>query len=398
MVHESFNPDDYLKYRQPQFNSRWLRLQHWQNFINDTRPSNTLFTSEKIGESVKGRELRTWCWGRGDKVLLIWSQMHGNEPTGTMALADLMAFLNEVGGPYRDLRNQWYNSLSIYILPILNPDGAESFNRLNARGVDINRDARKQSTPEMRAFQQFQKRINPDFTFNLHDQRNIFSAGPNRNPATISFLAASADPSREITPVRRRAMSLIGKLHQAIVGEIPGCIGRYSDEFYPRAIGDYLHAEGTACILIESGAAFDDPLRDTARKMNFLALLKALEVLSEHEDDQAGIDDYHSIPENQKLFYDLVLRDCEFQGYDVVKTDLALLIDERIDSKENNICKHYIIKEIGDLNYHFGLIEISNVNIVCEHWPEVDRPAKLQVFKDGKLMFNFKDGISDEEY
>ena len=35
-------------------------------------------------------------------------------------------------------------------------------------------------------------------------------------------------------------------------------IGRYSDEFYPTAVGDYLMAQGIPNVLFESGVSIDD--------------------------------------------------------------------------------------------------------------------------------------------
>jgi hypothetical protein len=395
---KAFNPADYPDYQQDFFPSRWLRPVHWQQFITRLEPRHDLFNREVIGQSVEGREITCWRWGVGKKKLLLWSQMHGNEPTGTMALADLFGFLNEQAGKYKELRDAMYSALSVCIVPILNPDGAEVFTRQNAWGVDINRDARRQQTPEMQALQKLISKINPHFTFNLHDQRNIFSAGAEKRPATISFLAASGEESRKITSVRKAAMSLIVSMQKSISGEIPGCIGRYTDEYYPRAIGDYLHSSGIPCILIESGASSNDPLRNTARKMNFLALLEAFRTIITEEVGEDDVRDYQDIPENQKLFYDLILRGCEIEGFGSARPDLALLIDERPDKSQFSIRKRYIIKEIGDLNYHYGLNEHSGVEVHCESKLMVDAPANLSVFQEGKLICHFKDGYLYEEH
>ena len=76
---------------------------------------------------------------------MLWSQMHGDESTATMALADIFRFLVEAPGD--SLRERLRNRLTIVFIPMLNPDGAEVFQRENAVGIDVNRDARRLSTP-----------------------------------------------------------------------------------------------------------------------------------------------------------------------------------------------------------------------------------------------------------
>lgn len=395
---QSFNPDHYSDYRYHGFSSRWLKPKDWLKFMDSLRPDEQEFSSEVIGRSSEGKEITAWCWGKGDKIVLIWSQMHGNEPTGTMALADLLVFLNRKDDHYSGLRNDLKQNLSICLIPILNPDGAENFTRVNARGIDINRDAVKQITPEMQAFQAYRQKIDPDYAFNLHDQRSIFSAGSVSIPATISYLAASADENRGLTEARKKAIALIVRMNETVNKLIPGAIGRYSDEFYPRALGDNFHKEGTPCILIESGAAADDPLRDTARKMNFLSLLTAFEAISAKEEPAFDLAAYESIPQNQSLFYDLILRQCRVQIPEGGFIDMALQIDQQPDHNKNTLVNRYNIKEIGDLNYHHGLREISGLELRYQHLPWPDKPAGFEAFRDGKLILSFKDGILHEEH
>ena len=48
--------------------------------------SEDLFTLEEIGRSVEGRPILRLAFGRGPFHVLLWSQMHGDEPTATPAL------------------------------------------------------------------------------------------------------------------------------------------------------------------------------------------------------------------------------------------------------------------------------------------------------------------------
>src|SRR5690606_40217622 len=41
---------------------------------------------EQIGKSFEGRAIYELSYGTGEKKVMLWSQMHGDEPTATMAL------------------------------------------------------------------------------------------------------------------------------------------------------------------------------------------------------------------------------------------------------------------------------------------------------------------------
>ena len=395
-----FEAKYYPHYRQPHFKSRWLRPSHWQAFINDLNPDNNRLRAEVIGRSFLGRDITAWRWGEGKIKLLLWSQMHGNEPTATMALADLMSFLCQEGGESGDLRRRLEQNLQLIMVPMLNPDGAEQFSRYNAQGVDINRDALRQHTPEMQALMELVRNFEPHYCFNLHDQRNIFAAGDQPLPATISFLAASATPEREITPVRKQAMDLIVCMNEVVQRELPGQCGRYSDEFYPRALGDNFHRMGTPCVLIESGAAMNDPLRDEARRLNFLCLLEVMGYLCERtEVSTEAIQRYQAIPENRELYYDVVYRQAtlRYRGYEQI-TDLALLVEEHPDEETNELVNHYIIKEIGDLSYHYGLKELRNTLLEFSDRPHPNKVADFTVSDINRELHRYKQGRYDEEH
>ena len=49
--------------------------------------------TECVGTSVLGRPICSVKFGRGPRRILFWTQMHGNEPTATGAVFDLLNFL-----------------------------------------------------------------------------------------------------------------------------------------------------------------------------------------------------------------------------------------------------------------------------------------------------------------
>src|SRR5690606_1857738 len=52
-----------------------------------------LLQDEVAGESVEGRAIHHLTLGHGPLGVLLWSQMHGDEPTATSALIDLCQWL-----------------------------------------------------------------------------------------------------------------------------------------------------------------------------------------------------------------------------------------------------------------------------------------------------------------
>ncbi|MBK9411376.1 MAG: hypothetical protein IPN47_25705 [Gemmatimonadetes bacterium] len=123
---------------------RFTHAQLWGALEPVTRSPAVRVTP--IGQSINGRPLRAITVGSGPTTVLLWSQMHGDESTATMSLADILTWFTSTGE--RDaLRDLLTSRLTMVLAPMLNPDGAELFQRENALGVDVNRDARRLATP-----------------------------------------------------------------------------------------------------------------------------------------------------------------------------------------------------------------------------------------------------------
>jgi predicted deacylase len=100
--------------------------------------------------------------------------MHGDEPTATLAFLDILGILTGPGS-----RERWAKELlartTVHAIPMLNPDGAERARRVNAAGIDINRDALALVSPEARILREAQRQLRPDC---LQPARPLASAGP----------------------------------------------------------------------------------------------------------------------------------------------------------------------------------------------------------------------------
>ena len=211
----------------------------------------SIFQIEEQGKSVGGKKIYSVQFGSGKTKILMWSQMHGNETTTTKAILDLFQSFSKVGN--QSFFQEITTNCTILIIPILNPDGAIAYSRENKNKVDLNRDAVDLSQPESQILQTVFKNFNPDFCFNLHDQRSIYAAGNTENPAIVSFLAPSANEGKSIDKTRKTAMKLIVEINDFLQNHIPGCVGRYDDSFNPNCVGDKFQSLKVPTLLFEAG-------------------------------------------------------------------------------------------------------------------------------------------------
>ncbi len=297
---------------------------------------------EEVGRSAEGRPLFLLRFGSGPRTVLLWSQMHGDESTATMALADLVRYLAEDGARSR----LWADSLTILMIPMLNPDGAQRFRRHNMYGIDINRDARMQSTPEARTLKAVHDRFRPDFGFNLHDQNPRTRVGTSERRAAISLLAPAADEPETDPAVARRAKHLAATLRDAAEAVVPGHVTRYDDSYNPRAFGDLVQQWGTSTVLIESGGWFDDPEKQVLRRTNFVLLARAFDALATSRYLDTPVERYTTLPENGRAVRDLVLR----AGTIVIPGLAPYRADIAVDVQDGPVARDQgSIVEIGDL-------------------------------------------------
>ena len=202
---------------------KYVSYNHLNNILLDY--NKWLF---KIGYSENNLPIPLYQIGKGDVRILLWSQMHGNESTTTRALIDIFKIFSE--------QDYLFYNCELYIILMLNPDGANLYTRENFNHIDLNRDAINLSQKESLFLRSVFEDVKPDFCFNLHDQRTIFGVG--EKPATVSFLAPAADESRRLTEPRTKAMKLIAELNNYLQKLIPNQVGRFDDSFNANCTGD----------------------------------------------------------------------------------------------------------------------------------------------------------------
>ncbi|RKR12908.1 zinc carboxypeptidase [Maribacter vaceletii] len=308
------------------------------------------FSVSYIGDSVQKRKIYSVTVGNGSNKILMWSQMHGNESTTTKAVLDLFNYLQEDTKEVHEIKA----NCTLHIIPMLNPDGADAYTRINANKIDLNRDAQNQTQPESTILMAEYKKFKPNYCFNLHDQRTIFNVGTTNKPATVSFLAPAHDEERTISTTRGISMQLIVAMNTELQKLIPGQVGRYDDGFNANCVGDTFQMLHIPTILFESGHYPNDYERETTRELIYISLLKAIGTISLGIITNYSQKDYTAIPENGKLFLDVLISNVEEINPNLdANTDIGILFKETL--KDGFIEFVPTIEKVGKLkNSYYG--------------------------------------------
>ena len=368
--------------------------------------TNPLFEIKEVGKSFEGRSLNLVKCGNGSVNVFLWSQMHGNEATATMALMDLLNFL---GVDYQhEAKELILQNCTLYILPMVNPDGAEVFDRRNAQQIDINRDFLSQASPEGRVLRELRDEIQPHFGFNLHDQTTMWSAGDLGNPATISLLAPAYDELLSVNTTRQAAMHVIVEMNDTLQKVIPGHVGRFDDEYEMRAFGDNFQAAGTSTILIEAGGYADDPEKQHIRKLVFISIIRGLLSIAKQTFLNTTSKAYFAIPDNKLKHFQILLRSCKLkseirklntsdlnaleQEYSV---DIGLIAKETISEDLKSINYSYLVGDIGDLRNRFGYkdIDCTSFRLIQTNKLKFEEPADLVLMDGLEVLLVIENGV-----
>jgi hypothetical protein len=234
----------------------------------------------------------------------------------------------------------------------------------------------------------------------MHDQNPRYSVGKTGKQAVVSFLATAYDEARNINDVRKRSMQLIVGLNRELQAFVPDQIARFDDEFEPRAFGDNIQKWGTTLVLIESGGYKGDAEKMTIRRLNFVAILTALESIATGTYEQESIDDYQAMPENGRLLFDVLIRNATIR-----RNGRPVTVDVGINRQEVNVDSarsfryRSTIEDIGDLSTFYGLDEIDATGLRLK----ADRPLRLgqtasfTLLKDREIVHTFVNGFWDDQ-
>lgn len=358
--------DEFKNYREASINDRFFKHADIESLIKDLG-DHPDFEVTLRGHSVEGRSIHLVRWGNGPKTIFMWTQMHGNEPTATMAVMDIFNFLSSED--HRNLKDNWADKVTLLFLPMVNPDGAEVYKRRNTLDVDLNRDALRLSSPESEILKSVREEYEADFGFNLHDQSLYYGAGHTGEPVAIAFLAPAYNDAKDVDPTRLKAMQLIAQLNTIVQNYVPGKVAKFNDTFEPRAFGDNMQKWGTSTVLIESGGLLDDPEKQYLRKLHFVMLLSAIQSIANQDFIHYSRDIYEAIPMNRISIFDLLVKNAsvEFNGnfytLDLGYRKSAVFSADRQSQQTTGAS----LSDVGDLSTSGGYRVFDATNYQLKH-------------------------------
>ncbi len=342
---------EYKGFKQAGLNRLFIRSDHIYPIIDRLKKNHhkndETVRVYQVGQSFLQRPIYKISIGTGPINILMWSQMHGDESTATASLFDLINYtLSPENKVWFD---HWRDKITLHIVPMLNPDGAECEQRVNGQGIDINRDAKALQTPEGKLLLSLADEIRPQFGFNLHSQNRFYTVGQTNKSAVISLLAPPYNDANDDNKSRTIAKQLVSVINQTIQQQYPHHVGRYDDTYSSRSFGDLFSAKGLSTILIEAGYYPNDQHRQIPRWLTFNSLVESIDAISNQTYVDESLENYSTIPfNNADGLVDLLLKNVSINDYQV---DISVNYD--------NFFKNGMIEAIGDLSTVSGIKTID---------------------------------------
>src|SRR5690606_25400207 len=151
--------------------------------------------------------------------------------------------------------------------------------------------------------------------------------------------------SREVDAPRARAIEVSMAIRAVLEPYIAGHIAKWDDTFNPRAFGDLTAASGVSTVLIESGGIEGDLQKQQLRKLNFLALIGALDAIATGAHAGLPRERYDELPGNGRVWPDLLVTGgtLALPGQPQARMDLL------VDFQQPLLERGGTISDIGDL-------------------------------------------------
>jgi hypothetical protein len=328
--------------------------------LRDLRPAGMKL--QEIGESYESRTIYSVTMGSGSTRVFAWSQMHGNEPTHTAVLLDLIDLLQR--DYQKKICQDILNECTLLMVPMLNPDGAERYIRRTAQDIDMNRDALHLATPEGRLLRKLVEEFKPDFAFNLHNQQAGTSVD-GKKVAAVSLLVPPIDYADTQTEWTERAKQVAGIFRNAIEPHCEGMISRYDADFMPRCFGEWVQQQKVSTITLEAGG-WSTVDTGPLVQLHFVGFINALEAIANGCYASVDVADYDGLPRSSDQYlFDVIVRDAKVvtgEGHEPYIADLGFNFTVQVDRVP--IERGGRIDDVGDLCLTSGKTEYSGENLL----------------------------------
>jgi hypothetical protein len=308
--------------------------------------------AQSIGESVQGRAIKVRVAGdRAAPVrVVVVGSIHGNETAGHAVIRRLRAT-----GPPGGMR--------IWTLRTVNPDGVAAGTRLNARGVDLNRNfphrwrstdhsgPRPLSEPESRAVRRLVRRVRPDLTIWYHQALKLVDHSSGADPALVR------DYARRVgLPVRR-------------IGFLPGIATRWQNTYFPGTsafvvelargrlsrVAAARHARAVLAVARRARKSATAPLPPIRQwRIPFGAERKR--DMRRYARRHYGIDD-HRLTDPRVIVLHLSVTDTARAVYNTFAPNRP---DPELHELPN-VCSHYVIAKNGQI------FQLVSLRLMCRH-------------------------------
>jgi murein peptide amidase A len=165
------------------------------------------------------------CARTSERRLYISAGIHGDEPAGPLAVAELMR------------ENPWPETVSVWLCPCLNPTGFPLNTRENACGLDLNRQYRQPTADETRAHVAWlEQQPNFDVSLCLHEDWEahgfyVYELSLDQQP---SFAEAIIQRVEKVCPIDRSPLIEGRAAHGGIIRPIwdPSSRPQWPEAFY----------------------------------------------------------------------------------------------------------------------------------------------------------------------
>ena len=122
-------------------------------------------------------------------------------------------------------------------------------------------------------------------------------------------------------------MELIGVMNDTLQRMIPNQLGVYDDAFNLNCVGDTFQSENVPTILFEAGHSKNDYECEKTRELIYTSYLTSLNYISTNEVNGSHYNTYFNIPENNKCFLDVIIRNAKVT-HELV--DIGIQFQERL--------------------------------------------------------------------